>query len=144
MAGHAQEESQYTSQSMNGVWKLTAFGAFYLFVQLMEIALDNDAGNYKDDAMDVIATKQTRNSENNRKEVRLRKLFQEKQKDLLNTCRAYAQKESFEDPYSSSGEFFSSIDPRLNQKVQLKSFLIDEKRKTMYCWTVSGLGYLAK
>ena len=132
MAEHAQGESQYSSQRMNGVWKLTALGAFYLFVILMEIALDNDAGNNKDKAMDVITTKQTRTSENHRKEVRLRKLFQEKQRDLLNTCRAYAQ--SFEDPSSSSGEFFSSTDPRFNQKVKLKSFLINEKRKTMYCW----------
>ena len=58
MAGHAQEESQYTSQSMNGVWKLTAFGAFYLFVQLMEIALDNGAGSNTDEVMDVIIRKQ--------------------------------------------------------------------------------------
>ena len=118
---------------MNKGWKLTVLGAFYFVIQFIGGFLESDSEGSKKRVIDVILISKDVKSGTERKEDTLGKLFKEKQKDLLNLCKIYEQNED-KNASQLSGEFFFSTDNRFNQQVHLKSFLLDDKRKTMYCW----------
>ena len=96
--------------------------AFVLFLQSVLTIIDQDSK--------IVKTSIQKDYKDSDIKSQVLKAFQEKNENIRRTCKEYRKDNADENDQL----IYQSKDERFNQKVKLRSYLVEEERKLTYCW----------